>query len=82
MRSLSANLSLVVTLLVLVGMIPCLGWVQWFGAVIAGVAIVVGGLGLLVDKPEAKTAHIVALVVGILGGGVGALRLCLGAGIL
>lgn len=70
--------------LVAIGMLPCLGWVQWFGSFAAAAAIIVGLLGLLFDRdelgmPQSRVIHILALVVGLLGGGLGALR-CLGGG--
>ncbi len=81
MRSASQNLTIGVILLVAVGMLPCLGWVQWFGSFAGAIAIIVGLVGMLTDKSDSKAWHIAALVAGILGGGLGALRCLLGMGV-
>ncbi len=86
MKSASTSLTVTVICLVVVGMFPCLGWVQWFGAVVAAGAIVTGAVGLLFDrdnlgKPQAQLAHLLALVTGLLCGGLGFIRCGLGGGL-
>jgi hypothetical protein len=70
-----------------VGMMPCLGWVGWLGTPIAGIALLSGLLGLIVDRDADGRArnvalHAAALIVGLLGGGLGAIRCGLGGGCL
>ncbi|MFT6145539.1 MAG: hypothetical protein ACJAZO_004833 [Myxococcota bacterium] len=86
MKSASTSLTVTVICLVVVGMFPCLGWVQWFGAIVAAGAIITGGIGLLFDRDElgqsqGQLAHLLALVTGLLCGGLGILRCGLGGGI-
>ncbi len=80
MRSASTSLTVAVITLVFIGIFPCMGWVQWIGSLAAAAALVTGIVGLVTDE-ESKSAHILAIVVGVLGGGVAALRLVLGAGL-
>lgn len=83
MRSTSVSLTTAVVVLVVVGMLPCMGWVQWFAALAAAVAIVVGVLGLLMDRESGHAAaHWIAIIAGVLGGGIGGLRCLLGGGLL
>ena len=68
-----------------IGMMPCLGWVNWLGTPIPGIALLSGILGLIVDRDEDGrsrnvTVHVAALIIVLLGGGLGALRCGLGGG--
>jgi len=86
MKHASTSLTLSVICLVVVGMFPCLGWVQWIGSFFAAGAIITGIIGLLFDRDElgnsnAQLAHLIALVTDILCGGLGAIRCGLGGGV-
>lgn len=86
MTATSKSLALAVICLVVVGWLPCLGWVQWIGAFFAAGALLHGGLGLLFDRDatgagRGQLAHLAAIVAGLLGGGLGMLRLGIGCGL-
>ena len=86
MKSASISLTLSVIALVFVGMFPCLGWVQWIGSFFAAAAILTGIIGLLFDRDnlgraQGQLAHIIALVTGLMCGGLGALRCGIGGGL-
>ena len=81
MRSASVSLTATTLVLVAVGLFPCLGWVGWIGSLVAAIAIIAGIVGLMTDKEGQNWPHIAAIAVGVLGGGVGALRCMLGGGI-
>ncbi len=75
-------------LLVLGGLIPCLGWMNWLGVPLASAAAMLGVLGLATDRdPETKQArsqalYICALIFGLTMAVVGFLRCGAGGGIV
>ena len=73
---------------VLLGLIPCLGWLNWFGGVFCIVTVILAIIGFATDKdPERGTSrHPLIYLLGLVGGlvlaGVAALRLLLGGGVI
>ena len=78
-----ATLSGVTTLF---GLVPCLGWLNWFGIPISVAAVAMGVVGLVADKDPTtregrnQNVHLIALVGGLICIGVGAIRCTLGGG--
>ncbi|MGP1283349.1 MAG: hypothetical protein ACTS1X_10270 [Parasphingopyxis sp.] len=68
----SILIGLFAALLALIGLIPLLGWVNWFMLPVAFVGLVIG---LLSDSNGGRNFNLIVIVVGIL-------RLMLGGGIL
>ncbi|MDH5491618.1 MAG: hypothetical protein OEY14_06675 [Myxococcales bacterium] len=70
------------------GLIPCLGWVNWFsipmnvGAIIAGILGLVSGPKDISGRAMHQGLHLAALIVGVVGAIGGFLRCILGGGIL
>jgi hypothetical protein len=70
----------------LMGLLPCMGWMNWFGVPLNGAAALVGLLGL-VSGPKLPSGvqpfqgyYIAALLVGIVGFLGGTLRCIAGMG--
>ncbi len=75
-------------LLVLGGLVPCLGWMNWLGVPLAAAAALLGIIGLATDRdPETRQVrsqalYICALVFGLTLATVGALRCGAGGGVV
>lgn len=75
-------------LLTLAGLVPCLGWLNWFGVPICSATAIMGIIGLATDKDpvtgvnESQALYVCALVFGLVLGVVGAIRCSAGAGLL
>ena len=75
-------------LFVSVGLIPCLGWVNWTAVPISAITAVVGLIGLCSDRDPVTSsmrgvpAHALALTLGSLLTIVGIVRCALGLGCL
>ena len=72
---------------VCLGLLPCFGWLNWVGVPAATACAIVGILGLVNDKgPDGvsryATLHTTAIVIGVVMGGLGAIRCMLGGGLL
>lgn len=73
--------------LTLLGLLPCLGWLNWLAIPLAFVTVVVGVMGLATDKDpqtgeaRGRVAHLLAVVLGLVFGAIANLRWLLGAGI-
>ena len=85
--SLATLVLLTVTLpLFLIGLVPCLGWVNWVGVPLAVSTALVGLAGLAFDRePETRRpigglARVLGLVAGILMAVLGSLRCLMGGG--
>jgi hypothetical protein len=71
----------------LLGLLPCLGWLNWFGVPLNAAAALVGILGLasgpkgLDGSRPYQGYYVAALIVGMIGLIGGALRCILGAGL-
>ena len=65
----------------LVGLFPCLGWVQWFTLLLGGTAHILAWASLLTEKlPRSRGSAIVALVMSFVILVIGGARLALGGG--
>lgn len=72
-------LSLIAGFFMLIGLIPFLGWINWFTTLPAAVlAIIFSSVGLSKSKGGLATA---GLVIGIVVFGIAIIRLSLGGGI-
>ena len=71
-----------------VGLVPCLGWMNWFAVPLSLACATVGVVGLVQDRENAGgpqrnvTLHTTALVVGVVLASVGSLRFLVGGGFL
>jgi thiamine transporter ThiT len=65
----------------IVGFVPCFGWVNWINIPFGMVALVIGIIGLSRPDPN-KTGSIVGTACGALAVVLGFVRLVLGAGLL
>jgi hypothetical protein len=85
-KTASLILALVGGAIFVLGLFPCLGWMNWFGVPLNGAAALVGILGLASGPkhPDGSRAYqgyyVAALLVGIVGFIGGALRCIAGAG--
>lgn len=87
-----AVVSLVLTffsgLFVTVGLVPCLGWVNWIAIPLAALSMTCGIVGLFTDRDPATgvtrgvPAHALAVSLGSLMVLVSVLRCALGGGVL
>ncbi len=70
------------------GLVPCLGWLNWFAVPISCTTVLIGGLGLANDKdpttglPQAQALYLTAVLVGGLLIGLGVVRCTLGGGLV
>lgn len=84
-----STISLVVGILVFVGMlvalIPCLGWANWGVLPLAAAGTVWSGIGVIMTAVKQRAglyADVIGLILCILAGAIGTVRLVLGGGIL
>ncbi len=74
--------------LCILGLFPCLGWINWFGVPLNGGGAVIGIVGLtsgpkdVQGQAQDSGIYIAAIVVGSIGLIVGTIRCILGAGVL
>jgi hypothetical protein len=70
------------------GLIPCLGWINWFGVPAAGATAILGIIGLATEKdpitgkPDSLALYICALIFGLMMATVGFLRCSAGGGLV
>ncbi len=69
------------------GLIPCLGWLNWFGIPCSVVCASLGIAGMVSDKDAGGAnqntgLYTAAIVVGVLCVGIGAVRCLLGGGVV
>jgi len=73
--------------LTLLGLFPCLGWINWVAIPLSFVTVVVGVMGLSSDRDpqtgaaRGRPAHLMAVIFGLVLGAVATLRWMIGAGI-
>ena len=83
----SLTLLFLSAVLTLLGLFPCLGWINWVAIPLAFVTVVVGTMGLASDKDpqtgaaRGRPAHLMAVIFGLVLGAVGTLRWMVGMGI-
>jgi len=68
------------------GLVPCMGWANWFAVPTSAMAAILGLIGLLqagstADQSE-KNTYLAALIVGALCIVVGTVRCLLGGGVV
>ena len=64
----------------LIGFIPCIGALNWLVIPFAGVGIVLGIIGIVIEK-ESKTGSIAGLIMCIVAVCFGTVRLAIGGGL-
>ena len=64
------------------GLIPCLGWYNWFNIIFAGLGILLGIIAVAIPPHEGKCSAIAGLVMCIIAVGFGVIRLVLGGGVI
>lgn len=76
------TLSTVALCLMCVGLIPCLGWLNWFTIPIGGISAVISLIALLTDQnSSSRNSAVIGLVMGVVAAGVGTFRLLIGGGV-
>ena len=72
------TLAVIVACIVLLGLVPCLGWLNWFAIIFGKVSLVMCIIGLVTEKdPARRSKAVVALVVLSIALGVAVIRLTL-----
>lgn len=65
----------------LIGLVPCIGWLNWGTIVVAPIGKIIGIVGIVVDKdPSGRTKAIIGLCLSLAALIIGSIRLVLGAG--
>ncbi len=77
-------LGIVVACLAFVGLIPCLGWMNWFTLLLGGVANILCWVAVFTEgsDPAKRSKAIIGLVVTFVACAIGFVRLILGGGCL
>jgi hypothetical protein len=76
-------MGIIVISLMVVGLIPCLGWVNYINLVLAFVTLIISIIGASNAKSTAaRSAATLGLVFALIAGFVGVIRLVLGGGCL
>ncbi|MEP7340924.1 MAG: zinc-ribbon domain-containing protein [Acidobacteriota bacterium] len=80
----SMVMGIVVASLMLFGLIPCLGWINWFTLLVGGVSKLIGWIAVFTEHkiPSALNKAIIGLVLSTIALFVGCIRLALGGGCL
>jgi len=85
----AATLTLVLSIAgILLGLIPCLGWLNWFAVPFCIVPFTLGVIGLLTDKDpatglnRASGVYVACVIAGVAGAAIGGVRCMLGGGAL
>ena len=87
MKTATTVLLILCVMITFAGLVPCLGWLNWFGVPMSGTVAVLGVIGLASDKDpstgEGTNAglYISTLIIGIIMAVVGGLRCSAGAGL-
>ncbi len=85
----SSNLSMIgmvmgiiAACLMIVGLIPCLGWLNWFTLIIGGITNIVCWVSVITEKddPSARNKAIIGLILTFLAIFIGGIRLAIGSG--
>jgi len=66
----------------LVGFVPCLGWINWLNIPFAGVGLIISGVALATNNEPNKAAGAAGLVCCAVALVLGSIRLLLGAGLV
>lgn len=78
----SMVMGIVVASLMIFGLIPCLGWINWFTLMIGGVSKLIGWISVFTEHkiPGALNKAIIGLVLSTIALFVGGIRLAMGGG--
>ena len=77
------SMSVVALCLMLVGLIPCLGWLNWLTILIGVIAHLLSWVSVLTEKnQDARSKAVIGLVVSFVAVFIGGIRLVLGFGCL
>lgn len=82
MQMLSLVWGILVILGMLVGFIPCLGWLNWFNIPLAGIGIIVSALASSSATAETKQSATIGMILCIVALFFGIIRLVIGAGVI
>ncbi len=73
-------ISVIVSCFMIVGLVPCLGWLNWFTLSVGGVNLIISIIALLNAKTDkSRNMATIGLVVTGLACAIGFVRLLLGA---
>lgn len=79
----SMTLGIITACFMLIGMIPCLGWLNWFTLTLAFPAIIISIVAAATEqRPDARNKAIIGLILASVAMFLGGFRLILGAGCL
>jgi len=75
------------TVLVLIGLVPCFGWLNYFADLLCLALLIVGIVGLVSDRDAEGKAqnlglHITAIIASLVLATVASVRLVLGCGVM
>jgi hypothetical protein len=77
------TLGIIAISLMVVGLIPCLGWINYFGLLLSFITVILSIVAASNAKTQvARSAAIIGLVFALIAGFVGFIRLVLGGGCL
>ena len=88
MHHASLILLILATSLVFMGLVPCFGWMNWASGPVCSLTVLLGVIGLTMDKDEQSGEarhtgiHLAALIGGTVLGVVATLRCLIGGGML
>ena len=77
------TMSIVVACIMLLGLVPCLGWMNWFVLIVGKITLILCVVGLATEKdPVRRNKAVIGLVIAATALGVGFVRLLIGGGCL
>ena len=80
LASASMIIGVIVSCFMIVGLVPCLGWLNWFTLSVGGVNLIISVIALLNAKTDkSRNMATIGLVVTLLACAIGFVRLLLGA---
>ena len=75
-------LGIVTMCLMLIGLVPCLGWVNWLMLSIGTIAVIVAFMGVVMEKNDkARNKAIIGLSLSLIAVFIGTIRLAISLGI-
>lgn len=78
-------MGIVVGCVTLVGLIPCLGWLNWFNLIFGSITNILCWVGVFTEgkeNPQAKMDAVIGLIITFVALMIGFVRLLLGGGCL
>jgi hypothetical protein len=75
-------MGIIVACLMVVGLVPCLGWLNWFTLITGGITNIVCWVSVITEKddPSARNRAVIGLILTFLAVFIGGIRLALGGG--